>query len=304
MVEQSAPSVWDSHQYWLKAKSYIAKALEHGSDDPDYALWYAFALELLARAVLCNVHPVLNADPNNVQSLFYGVNVVRTERPKSLPIHAVYGRLVLLLDDFTKDHESFCGEMANLRNAELHSAELAFSGLKTQTWLTRFYEVVELLCAAMGHSLEDLLGSEEAAAAHTLIEASKSAGLGNVKARIAGHKENFDQLPEESRVLLLAAAKVAQGWDTKSMANCPACESNGQLRGVWLREGKPVYDGADLVIEVTHLTNGFKCNVCDLELHGEKEIFFAELPPTFTETQYTSLHEVFEPEYENEYMNM
>ena len=150
-------------------------------DSSDYALWYAFAVEHLARAALCGIHPVLNADPQHLQSLLYGIDVVRTERPKSLPIHAVYIRLMQLIEGFTKTHKSFCGEMANRRNAELHSAERPFDGLRTESWLARYYEVAEILCSATNHSLKELFGEDEAEGALRLIEASRSSSLAKVK---------------------------------------------------------------------------------------------------------------------------
>lgn len=304
MSQQDAPKVWDSEQYWLKARGYVSRAQEYGSDSPDYALWYAFALEHLARAALCSFHPVLNADPQHVESLFYGVGVIRTERPKSIPIHAVFGRLVQLLDDFTSSHSAFCGEMANRRNSELHSAELAFENVRTQSWLARYYEVCEVLCAALGHSLNDFFGKEEAEAARTLIAASKSGNLGKVKARLAKHKAAFDKMSPKFRTTFQTLSTITARLSPAAAVQCPACNSDGRLEGNKLREGAPHYSDGELTVEATFLSSSFKCSVCNLELHGEEEILFAGLPPTFTETEFTSLHEMFEPEYEDEYMNM
>ena len=304
MVHQTTPNVWDSSQYWLKAKSYVTRAQEHGSDSPDYALWYAFALEHLARAVLCSIHPVLNADPQHVKSLFYGVGVIRTEQPKSLPIHAVYNRLGLLFEKFTGAYESFCGEMANRRNAELHSSELPFEGLKTVSWLARYYKVAEVLCHEIDCTLEDLFGEDETEGARKLIDASKSSSLGKVKEKLARHQAKFDQMSPERQSLLQWLGIPSERLPSETVTDCPACGSRGRLGGTWFREGKPSYGDTELVIEVTYLSNSFKCSVCDLELQGEEEVLLAKMPPTFTETQSTSLHEIFEPEFENEYMNM
>ena len=304
MANQPAPSVWDPGQYWLKAQSYVTRAQESSSDSPDYALWYALALEHLARAALCSFHPVLNADHRKWQNLFYGVGVVRTERPKSIPIHSVYERLVQLLDEFTSAHESFCGAMADRRNAELHSAELPFDGLRTQEWLARYYEVASILCIATSRSLEDLFGEDEVEAARALIEASKSDGLGKVKKKVADHQALFEKMPPESQSALQAAAAVSKKLPSETMARCPACDSYGQLEGRWLREGRPNYADDVLRIDVTYLSDSFKCSVCQLGLQSEEEIHFAGMQPTFTETQSTSLHEMLELEFENEYMNM
>ena len=304
MTFSAAPSVWNPDQYWLKAQSYVERAQEHGSNSSDYALWYAFAVEHLARAALCSIHPVLNADPQHLQSLLYGIDVIRTDRPKSLPIHAVYIRLGQLIEDFTKAHESFCGEMANRRNAELHSAERPFDGLKTESWLTRYYEVAEILCIATNHSLKELFGENEAEGAHKLIEASRSSGLAKVKKKLASHQVKFEQMSSDRKSELQAAATVSKRQTSETLATCPACGSDGRLGGKWFREGKPGYEDTDLRIEVTYLANTFECPVCTLELHGEEEIHFAGMQPTFTETEVTSLHEMFEAEFADEYMNM
>ena len=262
VTSQVTPGVWDSNQYWLKAKSYIVKAQENSTDNPDYALWYAFALEHLARAVLCNFHPALNADPNHPQSLYYGVGIVRTERPKSLPIHSVYTRLRHLLEEkFTKNQESFCSEMADRRNAELHSAGLPFSNLETTSWLTHYYEVADVFCTALGYGLEDLFGKPEGRAAAKLIAAAKSDGLKDVQKRLATHRAQFNQMPQRRRTTLQAAAMVAKRMPREAVATCPSCNSEGRLEGTWIREGKPNYNGAEIVIDTTYLSNTFYCLV-------------------------------------------
>ena len=225
MTSQSTLSVWDSNQYWLKAKSYIVKGQDYSSDSPDYALWYAFALEHLARAVLCNYHPALNADPNHPQSLYYGVGIVHTERPKSLPIHSVYTRLRQLLEDkFTKSQESFCGEMADRRNAELHSAGLPFNNLKSVSWLTRYYEVADVFCTSVNRTLEDLFGSREAKAARKLVAAAKSDGLRNTKANIENHRSQFNKIPEQRKAALQTAALVAKETTMGNYSHLPGLQ--------------------------------------------------------------------------------
>jgi len=304
MAEQTPPSVWDSNQYWLKAKSYVQKAQERGSDSPEFALWHAFALEHLARAALCNIHPVLNADPQHLVSMFYGVGIIRTERPKSLPIHSVFVRLGHVLEGFASEHESFCGEMATRRNAELHSGELAFANLKTATWLAQYYEVVAILCKSMGHGLRSLLGTEEEAGAIKLIMALRSDTVKSVRSKIAKHKQLFDSLENGERTRLANTTEAAVVFYSGTSSQCPACGSKSRLRGSRFREGKPYYEGEALQVDVTSLTNRFDCSACDLRLRGEAEISSAGLPPTFTDIEETSLHELFEPEYEMEYNNM
>src|SRR5258705_12791844 len=144
--------VWSSDQYWKKAIRYVEM-----SDQPEREPWeqpfgLSLALEFLARAALTKIHPALNADPEgDGLNLLYAFGYELKGQPKSLPIHAVLLRLQKVLPDaFTKPRREFCDFLANVRNQELHTTELAFEGLSESKWLARFYDVCFVLCQHLG----------------------------------------------------------------------------------------------------------------------------------------------------------
>ena len=161
--------LWDSEQFWLKAKAYIDRANEFDHLSTDFAFWSALSIELLARSALTHVHPVLNADPREDTNLLYGCGYELTAEPKSLPLQAVYLRLEKTVAGYGSAHRKLCDFLSVLRNEELHTTKLAFENLKPTKWLPRFYEVIKVLCEFRGKTLESFLGTEFTEVAIKLI---------------------------------------------------------------------------------------------------------------------------------------
>jgi hypothetical protein len=298
---------WDSKAYWLKAKTYIDRANQHRHDSPDFPLWSALALELLARAALTKIHPVLNADPREDLNLLYACGYEITQQPKSLPLHAVLLRLEKTVPGFGKVQRELCDYVALLRNDELHGTELPFAGLKESKWLPRYYEVCKVLCTFMEKSLPDLLGKEVAKSAEVLVKALDKELEAAVKSKVAAHKKVFTgksaaeqkKLREQSEA---SAARYSMG--TFSSHECPACGGKGMLGGVLIKELKPVYEGEMMSVDRELLAVVFKCFSCGLDLNSPDEIAHTSIEPRFTARTSTSLHEIFDPEEIDPYMNM
>lgn len=64
--------MWSEKEYWNKARLYIRRAQSARADEGLYPFWMALAMEFVARAALSKVSPVLNADPNQVDNIYYG----------------------------------------------------------------------------------------------------------------------------------------------------------------------------------------------------------------------------------------
>lgn len=95
-----------------------------------FGFWSSLALELLVRAPLAKVSPVLLADQSKWQNLHYALgNELPSPRfnPISIGTKDVHARLADLLPSFNKEIQGFCAKHADRRNAELHTGELAFS---------------------------------------------------------------------------------------------------------------------------------------------------------------------------------
>ena len=297
---------WDSGQLWLKAKTYAERANEFPHDSDKFPLWSALSLELLARASLTSIHPVLNADPRNDVSILYGCGFEVPGQPKSIPVHSVYLRLEKTVPGFGKAQREVCDFLALLRNQELHSAELPFVNLKESRWLPRYYEACKILCNFTHKALEDLFGNEIAATAETLINGLAKETEGEVRSRIAKHSAYFSDKPEAERTKLINEVKIALLRPAPGTKNepCPSCTVEGILTGNLIKELPPVYEGDSLFIDQEYLAIRFECFACGLTLRNYEEVSVAGIEPRFTGLRETDLHELYEPDFSEEYDNM
>lgn len=172
----ATPATFDPQALYTKALRYIQNMDDYDSDEWEYALWSSLALEFLARAALANVSPALLAEADkNGSNLYFALGFTPFEErfsPKSISISEVFKRLSAILPEFTKEHESFGVVHTGKRNAELHTGELAFEGVKGSTWQPRFYQTCQMLLTSMSIPLDEFLGEEEAEVARKLIEAA------------------------------------------------------------------------------------------------------------------------------------
>jgi hypothetical protein len=267
----------------------------------------SLALEFLARASLTKIHPALNADPEDEGvNILYAFGFEVKGQPKSLPIHAVFLRLLKVLPEtFTKPRREFCDYFSNLRNQELHTSELPFENLSETKWLPRCYDVCKVLCEHLGISLVDLFG-EEATSAQGLIKALKADKLSSVKSKIAAHKKVFERKDEKERKLIATQqATLIAGWfGTQTKLVCPACKSWARLQGTVERVSRPIYEDGELYVKNVVLANRLECKACGLVLADIDELHIAEIEPHFEYNEVTDLHEFHEPDFGQEYDNM
>ncbi|MER8929783.1 hypothetical protein NKI34_29505 [Mesorhizobium sp. M0700] len=119
-----------------KSKVYIGRALgRKGADDLDeYQLWASLALELLGKAALARKHQSLVVDPTHWQSMFVAAGINVTTDVKTITAKTLFERLAHLVPRFDKTVQKFCQDIAERRNAELHSADLPFRTMRLDAW--------------------------------------------------------------------------------------------------------------------------------------------------------------------------
>ena len=298
--------MWDSKQLWMKAKTYAERANQVSHDDPHFPFWSSLSLELLARAALTKIHPVLNADPREPVNILYGCGFTVPGQPKSLPAHSVFLRLEITIPEFTKAQREVCEFLSLLRNQELHTAALPFVNLKESKWLPRYYETCKILCSSLKKTLDELLGEEIAATAETLITTLAKHTESAVKKRIADHAKTFTSKSKSDRSKLIRESRIAllRRKPASEHEPCPACKTKGILLGDLIKELAPEYVDDRLFIGQEFLATQFTCLACGLTLRNAGEVSIAGIEPRFTDTRETSLHELYEPEFEEEYDNM
>lgn len=300
--------VWDSEGYWLKAKVYINRANKFGPKEWEHPFWSALSLELLARAALTKVHPVLNADPQNEgANILHALGFEIKGHPKAIPVHAVIVRLGQVIKGFDKPHKIFCEYFFLIRNEELHTSELPYLGLNLGKWQARYYDTCKVLCESLNKTLEDFLGDKELSkAAEKIIKTAKSQKIGKVKKMVSDLKKTYDGKTSKQKDQLL---KESIEWTRFLKSNeirvkCPACNCWARVEGDFVRESEPIYEEDFLHAQHFHIAKRMECKACGLILGDIEEIQIAGVEPSFSTKVSTSLHELFQPEYEYEYNNM
>ncbi|MFN3461156.1 MAG: hypothetical protein ACK4ZN_09115, partial [Oceanibaculum sp.] len=228
---------------YAKSKVYIARALAKKvtSDFDEYQLWASLALELLGKAALARQHPSLVVDPSHWQSLFVAAGVKVTTDVKTIAAKTLFQRLVHFVPRFDIKLYVFCMEIAERRNAELHSADLPFRTMKLDAWEARYWHACDIILNQMESSLEEWLGAADAKAPRQLLKEAAMAVDAAVKLRVAAAKEQFEAQKKSAREHLTAQARLQEPqhqvglfkdiYDEIWVQTCPACGCRGFMAG-------------------------------------------------------------------------
>lgn len=282
---------------WMKAKAQINRsfaAVDDG-DFPHAALWAAASLELLGKAALAKVNPLLIADPqDDGRSLLVAAGLSNdVARFKSVPAKAVFSRCARAFPPFSAKE---AGLIATERNAELHSASTPFNGIDEAAWWERYWAQAVLLVQAQDFDLDDFVGS----AREAVVEAHLARNAANVAARVEGLIARAIQRfaaassSADARAEIEAiAARVVFAIDHSGSAVCPACGESGTLSGDYVLSSDvfpPEEDegGWGRAVEIlTVHADIFECDHCGLRLVGPDYLDLTDLPATFeVETEY------------------
>src|SRR3984885_12705412 len=161
---------WTTDSLYGKAKLYAQRAHDESVDSALFGFWMSLSLELLARAALAQIHPVLLADPKEPDNIQYAFGIIPKNVPKSIPAKALFARCSVFVKGFTDKMSGHCLIMADRRNSELHSGAAAFEGIDNSKWLPATYEATEALLNHLRRGFTDFLGDEHGRVA---IEALK-----------------------------------------------------------------------------------------------------------------------------------
>lgn len=280
---------WTFDALYGKARAYIRRASDEAVNSALFGFWTSLALELLCRAALAKIHPVLLADPTNEGNIHYVFGVIPKSNPRSVQAKTVFARCSVLVEGFTDKMSAHCLIMADRRNSELHSGAAAFENIDNSAWLPATYEVMEILLKHVGMNFEDFLGKEQAPIAEGMLKDRREHIKKEVKDRIAKAKKDFLALSEEERSKreAISNTRVAD-WikvsPLRRRCTCPACGSSAVMSGKSLSRGPARVDEAELTIEreVRVLPNVFRCVHCLLRMDGYQEMLEAGLGTIYT----------------------
>ncbi|MFG6488305.1 hypothetical protein ACG04R_16580 [Roseateles sp. BYS78W] len=316
MTNQAPPSTFLPEALHSKSLVYIRRAFraKKTGDVDEYQLWASLALELLGKAALAKISPALIADPAHHESLFAACGVHLGTDFKTISAKTLFSRLPHISKGFDPQVQKFCEQVALQRNAELHSGESPFLALLPAVWDQRYWYAISVLLSAQGRTLEEWLGAEEAAAPKQVLEDAQHAISQAIAERIARAKTSFEKnTPNPARraelVQTSASIRPWEHYKEFSTSNdgfekhlCPACGATGILGGsLWEEVESEEQDPDDPTIEMvdlTYLSEEFRCFTCRLTLEGRREVHAAQLPEEFYHQE--ERERKFEPEYGND----
>ncbi len=296
-----------------KSRVYIGRALARkgASDLDEYQLWASLALELLGKAALAQKHPSLVVDPMHWQSMFVAAGVNVTTDVKTITAKTLFERLVHLVPRFDKTVQKFCQDIAERRNAELHSADLPFQAMRLDAWEARYWHACDTILHQMASSLEQWLGAADAQAPRQLLDEAADALEAAVKLRIDAAMEHFEGLKKVERERLAAEAELREPqhqavlfrgrYDEIWVESCPACKCRAFMTGE--QTGEDISEERDEqaiweVVDREFVGEEFRCPTCDLTLTGNDEIDAAGLSYIHEDQQEREME--YEPDYGND----
>ena len=301
VIPGQIPEVWKAEALYNKAIRYIEKMSDAASESWEHALWSGLALELLARAALANLAPVLLADKAKPSNLIPALGFPPNEpkfSPTSVGIQTVLNRLRILLPEFDTELESFCSSHVGRRNAELHSGELPYDGVHGSNWHGSYYRACSVLLASMGFTLADFIGNDHAIAASKEVEAATDEAAKAVKGELEAFSKVWMAKDEEERDIL---AKQALLWSTRSVGHrvfCPSCDSVGTVNGDPIGASQQTLKDDEITERQEHLPQWFQCTACGFKITGLSRLQVVGLGDRYIKTQVYSAAEYYAPEDE------
>lgn len=276
----------DPQALWLKAKSFINRALS-ASDDGAFdeaGVWAACALELLGKAALSKINPLLVADPSDDgKSLLIAAGASSDHGGfKTIPAKAVFSRCARAFPAF---NEKEAGRIAGNRNDELHSGSAPFSDLHEESWWERFWAQASILIAAQGEAIESFVGNDRAPAVEALLAKNAENLQRRVEVTVQRAKQRFAQIvtPPTGGARHLLGLAIGSDYEFATEQECPACESPGELMGDFVGSSEIAYDSDDgsAVEFLVVYAEEFLCRYCGLHLEGPETLKAAALPESF-----------------------
>ena len=313
---------FDYDSLFDKSRLLIEKSIaaRNANQSDDCQLWAAFAQEILAKAALARIHPALVADPGCSDSLFAacGRSTDNRKRLRSIPAKKTYDRIRTLFQEFDSEKVKFCEEMANSRNAQLHSGETPYAD-EDLKWVPKYWSACIVLLELQGKSLTDWIDDNEAVGIEEVVNKKMTALQHLVEARIEAKRQEFQRrYPEGSKqrkalqqqretvlqqqereAALQRPRSVDIPWpysinvasDITVPEECPACRFQGGLACKRRHDGPVTVEPFERTLIVLYEALEFQCEICGLRLNGREELKIAEVKPEIEADVYSVGHE-------------
>lgn len=306
-----------SHRALLDKSKLFAKrsidAKETGLES-ECQLWAAGALELLAKAQLASIHPCLVVEPQNPNSMLEACGISTTTKVRTIDASLAYVRLTHTVNNFTTPVMEVCKQLANRRNAELHSGDAACAAMPYDSWEGDFWNAADLILQSMDMDLQEWLGAD-AKAPNALLRAYRHAEVHAAKQRVKQHASLFKESPNgklgrdklkaflaNTHNLPIDRSLFRYLYSDYWKHDCPSCGGSAFVAGdlSWEDKAEDQVDATygEEVIERGYTASEFHCPTCGLALIGSIALLAANIEEEHIEV---SIEEIsYEPEYGND----
>lgn len=300
-------SPFDADGLWLKARMFINRAMDPHRDFEEQAFWACAALELLGKAALSHVSPLLIANPSDDgKSLLAASGAFGAADATSIQAKAVWARSSRLFKPFS---ESEAKKLSVGRNEYIHSASIGFEAIPEHAWWPAYWAQAVILLQHLDQEVADFVGAMEALAVEKHLATQRS----NLARQLEARLEHARSMLQRHNADTLSA-RMASQWASFALpvgafsteATCPACgtedaELGGDEKGVvsvgeFEDDERGIIDAMIVTVEV--FTQFLACPVCHLVIDDYELLVEADVETAFNaEGDIDDLH--YE-EYNNE----
>ncbi len=239
------------------------------------ALWASLALELLAKAALAHVSPLLIALPNEEGAhLLAASGLLPGDGPvMTVTASTVFKRCARAFRPFNLG-ESI--KFAHQRNEYLHSGAASCSPLPESAFWPAFWSQAAILILAQGRDISDFVGHDRVDDVEAHLARNQKHVQQRVETLLARARQNLELMASGNASERVTAAFRRGGDLGAELAHskhetCPACGELGTIEGdedsghalEYIQVGE---DDFEVVAEVTVYADYFSCSHCRLVL--------------------------------------
>lgn len=283
---------YDHQALWLKAKVFLNRAMDETDERSfdEQALWASLALELLAKAALARVSPLLIAEPTeDGTNLLIASGLIEGDaRFISVRAKTLYSRCQKAFKPFD---ESEAGKITHARNEYLHGSAAGFTAIPASAWWPRYWTLAVILVGALERSIDDLVGPDRSGTVERQLEQNQKNVEQRTEMLIERAKQRLAQweagtLPAKVATEWSPGTSVTAGLRYSEAETCPACGGQGVIEGedaidVSVRYERVGEDDYDALVDVTVGAAHFGCEHCGLILDNYQLVEQAGFQATF-----------------------
>lgn len=279
---------YDHEGLWTKSVLFTNYAHDNDRVFGERAFWATLTLELLAKAALSKINPLLVADPtDDGKSQLIAAGVTQSASGfKSVAAKALFSRCNKVFPQF---NDTEAQRLAISRNEYLHSALSPFEARAEDSWWERYWSLAVVLVTGQDRELRELVGPDSL----QRVEGYLARNGKNTETRASALVDRARQrmkLIEAGSVSIKVNATFSGSTsylqEYSGLAVCPACGASGEVSGDYEENSELTYDYGDedevwATEYVTVQSDNFSCHRCNLLLEGPDLVQAGGLKSTF-----------------------